>query len=210
MKKKIAVFVNEFGETAAVSETGIVKVYEKDDGKWVEVKQIPLNIDSPADLTKMRENILNVSDEIGNCKVFVGRSVSGLLYTIFEKKGINLWEMDGKPEDFLDYIIEKEQQEEAAIKEASEKKAPSANPIEKRKDGYYYIDLKKLQESNTGITSKQALLSFLNKEVFYELEIICNHIPPWFEGEFKKLNLAADVEKRENNEYKIRVYHKTC
>ena len=82
--------------------------------------------------------------------------------------------------------------------------------IQKIKDGYYFINLRKIQEHNINLTSKGILLPFFKTTVFYQLEIICGHIPPWFEAEGKRLNLKFEGEVISKDEIRVTVYPKGC
>ncbi|MEL7596804.1 MAG: Fe-only nitrogenase accessory AnfO family protein, partial [Clostridiaceae bacterium] len=61
-------------------------------------------------------------------------------------------------------------------------------------------------ESNEKVTSKQILLPFFNNISFNELEIICGHIPPWFDKELKNLNLKFSTESISKDKFKVRIY----
>ncbi|KZL91364.1 Fe-only nitrogenase accessory AnfO family protein [Clostridium magnum] len=79
-------------------------------------------------------------------------------------------------------------------------------PIKNGDDGSYYIDLRIITENNEKITSKQVLLPFFHNTVFKELEITCDHIPPWFGMELKQLNLQFYSEPIEETGFKVKVY----
>jgi hypothetical protein len=117
---------------------------------------------------------------------------------VLDKCGFKIWEFDGRPEDILDYVIENDVDDIPTD-------LPDDPPIKSDKEGFYHVNLITLQESNWGLTSKQLLLPFLNEKKFIALEILCSHIPPWFEGEFEKLSLKADYLKVSGNEYKVTV-----
>lgn len=76
-------------------------------------------------------------------------------------------------------------------------------PVEGDKGGEYYIDLRTVMEHNEKVTSKQVLLPFFHNISFTKLEVICTHVPPWFEDEFLKLNLRSEVEAISENEVRI-------
>ena len=68
--------------------------------------------------------------------------------------------------------------------------------------------MKTEMQNNANLTSKQILLPFIQKTSFNELEIICGHVPPWFEREFSRLNLRSEIEKINERNVKVRVYSK--
>lgn len=210
MQKEIAVFLGDDGQTISIYKSGLIKVYTKEQGTWKVLKEIPFIIDETDGIKSVRKSLTTMVQDLEKCKVFVGKEVTGLSYTVLEIAGFNIWEMEGKPEEFLDFVLEKEEEEE--LTENSEEKVVEVmvEPISPNKDGNYYINLNQLQNSKSGVTSKQALLPFLRNAVFYKLDIICSHLPLWLEGELERLCLKSDTEKTGANEYKVTVYSEKC
>jgi len=205
---EIAVFQDISGKTQSFFEPGIIKVYSRNMEKWEISKEIIFRIDNITSLSAVRERIRNMAEALEDCKVFVGREVKGLPYNVLDGMGFNTWELEGTPKEFLDFVFEKEQEE--AEEAAKAKTADQLSLIEEIKDGNYFLDLKKVQESNVNLTSKGILLPFLNATTFYELKIICGHVPPWFQATFKKLNLESESQSISQNEIIVRVYPKAC
>lgn len=79
-------------------------------------------------------------------------------------------------------------------------------PIKSGDNGKYYIDLRIITENNEKVSSKQVLLPFFHDTVFKELELTCDHIPPWFDVEFKKLNLKFYSEPMDGVGFRVKVY----
>ena len=205
---EIAVFQDNNGKTQSFVEPGIIKVYSKNIGEWKITKEIIYRVDNIASLKEIRESIKNMAQSLGECKVFVGREIKGLPYNVLDSMGFNTWELEGTAKEILNFVLEKEE-EEAKFMEKSKSK-DKLPLIEKSKDGYYFLNLKKIQEHNINLTSKGILLPFFNSTVFYQLEIICGHIPPWFEAEFKRLNFKTESEVISKNEVKVTVCPKDC
>lgn len=202
MNMEIAVFLGENDETISFNEAGIVKVYLKDKEKWKVVKEIPFGINNLTSLKAIRENIKNMTEDIGECKVFVAAGLKGISLTILESMGLKVWKVQGNPVNFLEYIFENEEQEK--YNKYNSDTIPT--PIKSRVEGKYYINLKMILESNEKVTSKQILLPFFNNISFNELEIICGHIPPWFDKELKNLNLKFSTESISKDKFKVRIY----
>ncbi len=205
---EIAVFQDVSGKTQSFLEPGIIKVYSRHLGKWTVTKEIIFRIDNIGGLKAIRENIINMTESLGDCKVFVGRDIKGMVYNVLDGMGFNTWELEGEPLEFLEFVYEKEEEEAKA--NALEGTAYKSPQIILLKDGTYFLDLKKIQENDVNITSKGILLPFLNTTVFYQLEIICKHIPHWFEGEFKRLNLKMKNEIIGQNEIKVTIHPMIC
>jgi len=209
---EIAVFQDISGKTQSFLEPGIIKVYSGQMGEWKIIKEIIFRIDNVAGLKAIRENIKNMAESLGDCKVFVGREIKGIPYHVLDGMEFNTWELEGTPKEFLEFVFEKEEAEkkEGAKSSTSAKTQDKLPQIEQFEDGNYFVNLKSIQENSVSITSKGILLPFLRTTTFYQLEIICGHIPHWFVVEFEKLNLKMESEVINQNEIRVTVYPKVC
>ncbi|TCT16763.1 Fe-only nitrogenase accessory protein AnfO [Natranaerovirga pectinivora] len=219
MNLKIGVVLDQQGYTIPFDEEGLIKVFEKDNNRWIVSKEIPISINKEKGMKGIREEIANIADAIQMCKIIVAKKAIGLFYTVLEVKGFNIYELEGKPEEFLDFVLENEATDSYYdIDTANEiKEVKKENeaivihmPQKINENGDYYLNLKEEQCGNGGFTSKQVLLPFFKKAMFYQLEIICSHIPPWFDREFESLGLEKEVEQINDNEYKVMVTRKIC
>lgn len=61
-------------------------------------------------------------------------------------------------------------------------------------EGRYSINLARILAENPALNSRQVLLPALEKKHFKKLEIICDHIPRWFNNELSNLKLIAEPE----------------
>ncbi|MDA8213134.1 MAG: nitrogenase, partial [Clostridia bacterium] len=186
MPKEIAVHVGENGETTSLNEKGTIIVYQKKQGKWTVSREKDFFPEQGLGLKELREKLDEVISFLAECKVFVGLSIVGVPYFSLEKAGFSVWEFKGKPLEFLDYILEKEEEEQAE-QESQKPNNVVHFPVE-TSAGCYKLSLKEIQENNLGVTSKQVLLPFLRKGKFYSLEVICSHLPPWLEAELMSGN----------------------
>lgn len=207
---EIAAFLDENNRTTSIDKCGTIKIYSNTDGTWKEIKQIKYEADSNANMKLMREKLYKLVEMMDECKIFVGLQVSGILYNVLENAGFNVWEIEGTPIEFLDYVFSQEEEEEISKNVKADELNLIPYPEQTEIAGCYTIDLKKIQKSNVNFTTKQILLPFLKNSVFYQLEIICSHIPGWFEREFDRLDLKQDVIHEGMNECKVIVYKKTC
>ncbi len=206
MSLAIAACIDKNGETTTLMEPCNITVYSKEAGRWTLTKEMDFEIDVNNGLKGVRDRLAALADSMGDCKIFVGKSVTGAAYTVLESKGFNIWEIEGKPEEFLYYVLEKEEEQEIAKPQVPAEPVIKAAPVLKDKAGHYFINLKELQENKSVVTSKQALQPFLRNKCFSQLEIICTHVPPWLEGELQSLQLKFLYTKLEENKIKVMVY----
>lgn len=207
MIKEIAVYVNDLGEAADFNEKGFIKVFAKNENKWSVVREFPFEFYSTEESKGVPLDTFKIVEMLRNCKVFVAKKFSNLAHMVLDSIGFSTWKMEGDPNVFLEYILEKEEEEAEIIKLIDNSNFSNKNqvisPVEISNNGYYILNLKELQDYNTGISSKQALKPFLNNVVFNELIVTCSHIPNWLEDELIKLKLNFQFSKTGQNDYII-------
>lgn len=204
MFMEIAVLVNNNGKTISFNETGVLNVYSKEE-HWQVIKKIPFNITAINNEDEICEMVKNVGKALGECRVIIASEIKGIFYTILDCMGFDIWTIKGSPDDFLEYVLKREQEEK--IEEISREKAPT--PVEKTGEcGRYCIDLRTVMEGNEKVSSKQVLLPFFKGKEFKELEIYCTHVPRWFESRFEDLKLRFYAEFISDGLVKIKVYPK--
>ena len=200
MAKEIAVYVSANGNATSLSGSGIVKVYSKSSGAWMvnREKAIFLNIELGVKAVRLyMEEIIEV---IKACKIFVAKVITGIPYFALEKVECSTWEFEGKPEEFLDYVLAKEEEKMHMDEISTSVAMPKPVLIS---EGEYSISIKEIQEKNTELTSKQVLQPVLKKAEFTTLQIICNHVPPWLELDLLKSKVQSVVSKVRDNEIHV-------
>ncbi|WP_446898114.1 Fe-only nitrogenase accessory protein AnfO [Clostridium sp. LBM24168] len=209
MNKEIAVLVNDHGEVTSFLEPSVVNIYIMENNHWEIKNRIVFQVDVTADINLIRQRISKMVKLLGECKIFVATEIVGIPYNILERFGINSWEINGKPDEFLNYIIKKESEEEKKLIEESfkHKNGDMQYIVKNGEDGKYFIDFIEIQNNNPNITTKKILLPFFKEVDFFELTIRCNHIPGWFQRELYKFNLRADVQKNNMDEIEVIVKH---
>jgi len=207
MPVDIAVFVGENGRTASLYEKGKIVLYTKTSGKWNVQKEKDFFLDKSSGMRELRKKMDDLKSFLPqDCNIFVGLQITGLPYFELEKSNFSVWEIDGIPGQFLDHVLEKEE-EDGLETRVEGCKLPVPHEIS---SGCYFISIKEIQENNTGFTSKQAILPFLRKGLFYQLEIICNHIPPWLETELINCRLFWEVRTISRNEISVNIMKRCC
>lgn len=202
MTMEIAVLININGESISFNENGVIRVYSNETKEWKVTNELTFEVEDITNTKELRDIIRSKATELGGCKLFVAKEVKGIPYAILDGMGFTIWELDGITEEFLDYIYEKEEEEKA--NKLKPKTIPV--PIINGKEGHYFFDMKTELQNNPELTTKQVLMPFLSKTSFNELEIICGHIPPWFNKEFSSLNLRFESEQIRGNTFKVKVY----
>lgn len=210
MVREIAVVLDESGQTSTLYDYCAIKVYIKEKEEWKVTSETSLQSNKILDSKLIRESVKNIVESLKQCRVIVAKEVSGIPHTVLDMAGFKIFEVEGEPEEFLDPVLEILEQQEVEKLSSINENDIKVEPVPLNKEGCYYINLKEIQKSKPGVTSKGALLPFLRNATFYELEVICSHMPPWMESELKRLHMGVDIRKNGSDEYKITIYRKTC
>jgi len=206
MAPEVAVCINDNGVTSSLYDANAIVIYQKTQGSWKVSREQKFSLDKQAGLAGLRRQMAEIILFLDQCRIFVGCSVVGVPYFELEKMQCSIWEFEGVPLSFLDYVLK---QEEDKVQEGQLPTNTIPVPVEREK-GDYYISIKEVQENASGITSKQVLLPFLRQGKFYRLEVLCNHIPPWLEAELTGGNLVGEVEKTAPTETHIYISKRVC
>lgn len=208
MSCDIAVCLDSGGETSTLEAPCKIVVYRKKVGQWKALREKSINPADWACLVELRRGMGEIVSFLGDCKIFVGRWVTGLPYFELEKNRCSIWEYEGKPGDFLDLVLSREEEENVAG-DCGGAVIMLPVPMEYEK-GCYTISIKEIQEGDTGFTSKQVLMPLLKKGGFFSLGVLCNHVPPWLEGELSAWGLNSRVDRVGDNESLITIAKKNC
>lgn len=194
---KISFFLDEKYEICSFQDSVKVVIYEKQE-TWKKGEEFEINIGQLNSMNLLRKYFSNIVENLNDCKIVVVKKAQGIPYGIFYESDYSIWELEGRPEDFLDLIIECEKKHIEKMKEEEQECV-----AKKLYEGYYLIDLNELQFTKPELTSKKAIIPFLDKFEFDTLEVICCHIPPWLIEKEKKKEISIEASKLKKNEYKL-------
>lgn len=194
---KIAVFVNQEGNTGNFNSRGIIRVYEKDTNDWSVRDSFSFDLGQSQSAVMMRENLKMFMNRLSDCNVLVGDKIIGLAYNILDRSGIHIWEFKGKPEEFLDIVLRKETDMEQELTSTQEE------PFVQLGSGRYYVNIKEILLANGEITSKKIMFPFFDEVMFDELHVVFSHIPPWLGPELEKRALTMNVEAESIGEVQV-------
>ncbi|EKQ52374.1 MULTISPECIES: Fe-only nitrogenase accessory protein AnfO [unclassified Clostridium] len=202
----IAVLLNDYSETCSWLDTGEIKLYKKENEEWIESKSLPYSISTNSSIVNIRKNLSNLIEKLDDCKVLVAKEVSGQLFSILEAYCFNVYELNGTPSDFLDSVLISEtklQKEEALLASQATNKF---FPEKIDKFGNYTIDLKKLLQEDGTVSSKQILILFLKEEEFESLEVVCDHVPKWFDRELANMGYNFHTITRKDGNISVSIF----
>lgn len=220
MKKQIAVMLNKNNELTDILTLHHFNFYEKKEDEILFLKEVAWPYNKTITIPTQKE-FINYSNEmlilLGECKVLIGSSITGILFYHLNQYKIIMCEADSFSECLL-YQIAKdyfEEQEERIEKGSMEEVAGILNksiptrPIPIDHEGNFYLDFKKVQKSYPELSSKKVLLPFLCNELFTSLTIKCSHVMPWLEGVLKDRGFLMNVSKTADGD-EITIFHCSC
>ncbi|MEQ8197787.1 MAG: Fe-only nitrogenase accessory AnfO family protein [Clostridiaceae bacterium] len=203
---RIAVFMDNRGITTSFDNKGIIKIFSNEFERWEVIKEFKVEEPNLYRLSEVRARFEKISSYLEDCDIIVGQKISGIAYNVFSTNNLVVWECDGRPENFLDFIV---MEEEKCIERNNSKKTEAdiiKEHIIRVSDRAYRINLKEIQSKFETISSKKVVIPFLENWDYTEAEIICSHIPPWLEGKINTLCLRMNTEQAASNEYKLKIY----
>ncbi|MBI5132639.1 MAG: Fe-only nitrogenase accessory protein AnfO [Rhodopseudomonas palustris] len=220
---KIAVYIDGQGRLVSLYEPGQFCIYEGSGGDWIAKREIAFAVDNGG-LAAVKAALAAAVADFGDCEVLLSGSVKGFLYSYLQEEfGLRVWKSEGMPVEQLAAVEQHEvdraaqQQDNAASCVAAagcsggacgggRARRPAVIPsaampeglstaAEDLGGGYFRIDLAGALEADASLNSRQILLPILESSAFDTLEILCDHLPRWFEPKLHDLNLKADCTR---------------
>ncbi|OOM09150.1 Fe-only nitrogenase accessory AnfO family protein [Clostridium saccharobutylicum] len=193
----IAVFLEEKDIISSFENAKYVKIFTKDNYMWKVRKVILINRTScSSGINEIRKEYQSLLEQINDCKIVVVTKAFGIPYSVFYMEDFSVWELEGNPMDFLDEIVVSENEKEELDKQEVE----VAKKIE---EGYYFVDLQELELTNPEMTSKKAIIPYLQKEDVKKIEVSCCHVPPWLIAKKEKGEFTLEINEVSRNNYKV-------
>jgi Fe-only nitrogenase accessory protein AnfO len=200
---EIAVIAGSDGRTIPLSEPGTVVVYRRVRGTWLAERYLPFSLEAECGLAGLRTRTGELVAFLGECRTLVAQSASGALFFGLEKAGCRVYEIAGTPSEFLNSVWQDAKEEQEA-KTPPPAGADIPAPIEIA-PGKYYISIREIQGKRPEVSSKQVLRPFVQQGAFSELEIVCDHVPPWIEVDAERLGYEITSERTGLHDLKVMV-----
>ncbi|EIQ02156.1 Fe-only nitrogenase accessory protein AnfO [Opitutaceae bacterium TAV1] len=196
---KIAAYVNEEGKAVSFNARGMVRIYKRRSGIWVNMTGFPLELRRDAGLAEFQAAFTHMIARLEDCRIFIVDEIRGVPCAILDSMGFRLWQVAGPVLEQLDLVAGKTQEEADNATSASRAPVPVGDP----RDGFYRLNLRQVLRSDASLNSRQVLIPFLEAGAFRKLEVLCDHTPRWMEKELERLHLRADSEDWETSGVRI-------
>lgn len=210
MARKISVIINGNNELSAFESGTSLLVFSPVEKVWQAVDEIKYRFNTASSVSEIRDSIRTTILKLEDCRTIIGKTVTGLPYNILERMGFEIFEADVLSERLLEEIDRELQADSAKAAEADSVHATPTSPVPTLTTGVYHLNLIELQEKYPEISSKKALQSFIETTPFYKLEVVCSHIPPWFDAILPQKRMTYTVEELDTNKLKVSIFKKVC
>jgi len=180
---KIAVFTNSDAEICDFFDAERFAIFERGEAeaKWKTTGEKKFKKIMPSNPALTRKNTETLLPLIEGCDVLAGGTLVGIPFSVFDRAGLHIFEINAINDNVFDGIIDDLNKADADAA-AKEKIIREAKPVETSTPGVYFLDLIALQKECPEVTSKKAMMDFLKDTPFLELRLVCKHIPPWIEN----------------------------
>ena len=111
--------------TTFLSKPCQLVIFRKEQGLWNVRRKMSLNLGDAASLAELRIHMKEIVTFLDQCNILLAEDFQGVALHELEKAGVGLWEVIGKPEPLLEYILSEEE------KSAFETEQPGKNPFPK-------------------------------------------------------------------------------
>lgn len=178
---KLSVLIRDDQSVAGIEDCCQISVYQLEKNRWSEVHSFQWQLGELSGMSHIRKGVQGLIEQLGDCRVIIGRKITGLPYHVFNKNGFHIFEADSPISSELFDAIQGELTQAATEREEqnSDGQKIHKTPYSLNNDGIYYLNLIELHQAFPEISSKKALRQFLLETPFSELHLVCNHIPPW-------------------------------
>lgn len=201
----IAVLARD-GVPCPVEAASAALVFHRTDEGWTLRGEIAWHL-HPDSASGVRDQVRSLVLQLGDCRIIVAQRISGLAYHVFDRMGFAIFEAEAVGSSLFDSILN----DIASAEHAQAETGDATAPVPTGEPGRWFLDLIALQEKHPEISSKRALRNFLHENRnFYELTLVCSHLPPWLDNELPALRLGYHTEKLGGERLSITISRSLC
>jgi Fe-only nitrogenase accessory protein AnfO len=204
----MAVFFDDNNQIASFNEMTYFVSYTNHEGQWQKTDPVSFRPVLSGGMAVIRNHLNQLIGALGDCKIIIAKALTGLPYQVFDQAGLIICESEAFDLELLDAIQSDLLTQEADAK--TDAQLLATTPTETDRAGNYFIDLTQLQQKHPELSTKMALLPFLRETPFYALEMVCDHIPPWFDHQFPGLRLCYTLSHEDSDGKHVVITHAVC
>lgn len=203
---KISVAEDNSRRTCSIFDPGWIVTYSDESGSWAEISRFENAVHRAAGIAGIRAALVDTVNRLSGVKIIVAAEVSGIAFSILEGAGFESFTAEACAADVLDFV--KNEMEETAKGKRNERSADIQLYLKRGMNrGDYFLDLQEMLAENPQMTTKSALLPYLKEEDFTRLDIVCGHVPPWFDVELMPMGLSWETVQVLPDKKTVRIVH---
>lgn len=217
---RIAVYLDAASTLVSLYEPGTIHLYDDASGSWQDTQTVAFAFRPGMSILETKVAIKHMAAQLRDCRVLLSGDLRGMVYSVLQEElGYHTWKSEGSLLEQLATVADKEvgyaaELAAAAAAEAAAPKVPisgcggggggrgggpqkhklPAPQAELIEQGHYRIDLAQVMARDPNLNSRLALIPIMESTPFQKLEILCDHLPRWFEQKLTALHLRAEVE----------------
>jgi hypothetical protein len=183
--ERIAVFTDQKGNMVNFYSCTRFQIFMKRDNNFIVEKTVSYAPIQSAD-TGSRDAVKDLTICLGTCKTVVFKEIAGIPYTVFDRERFLIFLTSDYSNETLNGIL-LDLDEMNKVQQLQQGLDEHTKPVETEIPGIYFLNLLQTQKAHPQLSTKDILLEFLQQTPFLELEIICEHVPPWIlrDGKWK-------------------------
>jgi Fe-only nitrogenase accessory protein AnfO len=204
---KIAVVENEYQKTSSIFEPGFIAIYEEDGGEWKVLNRFENKACTAKGIAAVRMAVADTVKQLGDVKILIASEVPGIAFGTFQAAGFEIFIVENNSMDVLDSVkkemleIIEEQKEKPGEFDIMQFLEPGTNK------GDFCLNIEAILLKNPDLTSKKILIPYLKKGEFNRLDVICSHLPKWFNTDLGVLGFKYEIVNELTNRTTVRISH---
>jgi Fe-only nitrogenase accessory protein AnfO len=204
---KIAVAENSEKKTGSIFEPGFIACFSDESGAWSQIDRFENTVHEAETIAGVRNELKEIVKKLADTRILVAAELSGVAFSIFEGAGYEIFTADAETSAVLDKI--KQEMEEAEKRREENPRSANIQLYIKRgmNRGDYFLNLIELLAENPQSTTKSVLIPYLKEGDFTRFDVVCGHIPPWFDREFPAMGLAYETVNVLPDKKTVRITH---
>lgn len=204
---KIAVVESSNQKTSSIFEPGFVATYENDGGEWKAMNRFENKVCNAKGIAAVRMAVADTIKQLDDVKIVVASEIPGIAFGIFETAGFEIFLVKNCALDVLDSVkkemleVIEEQQERPCKFDIMQFLEPGMYK------GDFCLNMEEILSKNPQLTSKKILIPYLKNGEFNRLDVICSHVPKWFDKDFGVLGLEYETVNVLSTKKTVRIVH---
>jgi len=204
---KIAVVENNNQKTSSIFEPGFVTIYEEDCGEWKVLNRFENKVCNAKGIAAVRTAVADTIKQLGDVKIVLASEIPGIAFGSFQAAGFEIFLVENSVLDVLDSVkkemleVIEEQKEKLREFDIMQFLEPGMNK------GEFFLNMEEILLKNPDLTTKKILIPYLKNGEFNRLDVICSHIPKWFNTDLGVLGFEYETENELPNRKTVRIVH---